>query len=62
MDGCNVDGVRLTLPRARLEFEGDESQLSVMPRSAADATVQPSCLFGVIAFASELVGCLDVDA
>ena len=41
---------------ARLEFEGDESQPSVMPRSAADATVQPSCLFGVIAFCVRTCG------
>jgi len=53
----HVDGVRSTLLLARLEFEGDGSSLSAMPRSVADATIPALlCLFGVIAFASELVG------
>ena len=40
----HVDGARSTLLLARLEFEGDGSPLSAMPGSAADATVQPSCV------------------
>ena len=44
VDGCMVDGARFTILLAGLEVEGDGSSPSAMPRSAAEAIVQPSCV------------------
>ena len=44
VDGCMVDGARFMLLLAGLEAEGDGSSPSAMPRSAAEAIVQPSCV------------------